>query len=84
MARTARGEQAGLTRAPQALARATGQLRQAQAAVLPPDYGLSQQQTAQAIGQPVSWAYRLRNHFLNGQVAGNGRRPHAEGAAINT
>jgi hypothetical protein len=49
-------------------------LRQAQAIVLPLDYGLSLEQTARAIGCSVTWTCRLRNRFLAGEIAGDGQR----------
>jgi hypothetical protein len=42
--------------------------------VLPLDYGLSLEQTARAIGRTVTWTCRLRNRFLDGEIAGNGQR----------
>jgi len=65
-----------LESARQALARAqtVEQLRQAQAVVLPLEYGLSLEQTAQAIGRSLAWTCRLRNRFLAGEVAGDGQR----------
>ena len=50
------------------------QLRQAQAVVLPLDYGLSLEQTARAIGRSVPWTCRLRNRFLAGEIVGDGQR----------
>jgi transposase len=50
------------------------QLRQAQAVVLPLDYGLSLAQTAGAIGRSVGWTSHLRNRFLAGEIAGDGQR----------
>jgi transposase len=50
------------------------QLRQAQAVVLPLEYGLSLKQTARAIGCSVTWTCRLRNRFLAGEIAGDGQR----------
>ncbi len=41
-------------------------LRQAQAVVLPLEFGLSLEQTAQAIGVSVAWACRLRTRFVRG------------------
>jgi transposase len=58
-----------------AQARTVEQLRQAQAVVLPLDHGLSLEQTAQAIGQSVTWTCRLRNRFIAGQVVGDSSRP---------
>ena len=75
MSRPVRGAE-NLERAREALAQAqtVEQLRQAQAVVLPLDYGLSLEQTAQAIGRSVGWTSRLRNRFLAGEVAGDGKR----------
>lgn len=55
-----------------ARAQTAEQLRQAQAVVLPLEYGLSLEQTAQAIGRSVAWTCRLRNRLLAGGVAGDG------------
>ncbi|MFD2378564.1 IS630 family transposase [Ottowia pentelensis] len=76
MARTARGADS-LESARQMLAGAqtAEQLRQAQAVVLPLDYGLSLEQTAQVIGRSPAGTCRLRNRFLAGEVAGDGQRP---------
>ncbi len=49
-----------------ALATTIEQLRQAQAVVLPLQYGMSLEQTAQAIGLSKGWACRLRNQFIAG------------------
>ena len=40
------------------------ELRQAQAVVLPLEFGLSLEQTAQAIGVSVGWACQLRTRFV--------------------
>ena len=40
------------------------QLRQARVVVLPLQYGMGLEQTAQAIGLSKGWAYRLRNQFI--------------------
>ena len=60
MSRLARGAE-NLERAREALAQAqtVEQLRQAQAVVLPLDYGLSLEQTAHAIGRSVGWTSRF-------------------------
>ena len=50
------------------------QLRQAQAVVLPLDYGLSLVETAQIIGRSPSWTSRIRSRFLAGETAGDGQR----------
>lgn len=47
------------------------QLRQAQAVVLPLQYGMSLEQTAQAIGLSKVWACRLRNQFITGGALGD-------------
>jgi len=80
MARPAKGSDS-LRKARQALSRAqtVEQLRQAQAVVLPLDYGLSLEQTAQIIGRSVAWTCRLRTRFLAGQIAGDGQRPSRGG-----
>ncbi len=49
------------------------QLRQAQAVVLPLDYGLSLEDTAQVMGVSRGWVCQLRRRFIQGQlVAGAG------------
>lgn len=75
MARPARGVN-NLEWAREVLARAQSieQLRQAQAVVLPLDYGLTLEQTARAIGRSVPWTCRLRNRFLAGEIVGDGQR----------
>jgi transposase len=64
MARPASGRDV-LEQAKQAIAsaRTVEQLRQAQAVVLPLEFGLTLPQTAQAIGVSVGWACRLRRGF---------------------
>ena len=47
--------------------------------VLPLDYGLSLEQTAQVIGRSPAWTCRLRNRFLAGQIAGDAQRPSRGG-----
>ena len=75
MARTARGAD-NLEWAREVLAQAqtVEQLRQAQAVVLPLDYGRSLEQTARAVGRSVPWTCRLRNRFLAGEIVGDGQR----------
>ena len=75
MARIARGAD-NLDWAREVLARAqtVEQLRQAQAVVLPLDYGLSLEQIARVIGRSVAWTCLLRNRFLAGEIAGDGQR----------
>lgn len=57
----------------QAIASATTieQLRQAQAVVLPLQYGMNLEQTAQAIGLSKGWTCRLRNQFIAGSAVGD-------------
>lgn len=75
MARPARGaNNLEWARAVLANAQTVEQLRQAQAVVLPLDYGLSLEQTASAIGRSVTWTCRLRNRFLSGEIVGDGQR----------
>ena len=75
MARPARGSE-NLEWSREVLARAqtVEQLRQAQAVVLPLDYGLSLEQTARPIGRSVPWTCQLRNRFLAGEIVGDGQR----------
>ena len=72
MSRPLRGQEV-LDDALRALASATTieQLRQAQAVVLPLQYGMSLEQTAQAIGLSKGWACRLRNKFITGEAVGD-------------
>ena len=62
MSRPASGDAEVLMNAREALsaARTVEQLRQAQAVVLPLDYGLSLTDTAQVIGVSAGWACQLR------------------------
>lgn len=72
MSRPPRGQDV-VDRAPQAISSATTieQLRQAQAVILPLQYGMSLEQTAQAIGLSKGWACRLRNQFIAGGAVGD-------------
>ena len=72
MPRRASGDDAVLTKARAAIAtaRTVEQLRQAQAVVLPLDYGLSLHDTAQVIGVSRGWACQLRCRFMHGKIAG--------------
>jgi transposase len=45
-------------------AKTAEELRQAQAVVMPLEYGLSMEQTARAIGVSTGWACQLRNRFI--------------------
>lgn len=75
MARPARGaEVLEMAREMVARAETIEQLRQAQAVVLPLDFGLSMEQTAAAIGRSPEWTCRLRNRFLAGEIVGDGQR----------
>lgn len=72
MSRPASGDEAVLIRARAAIAAAhtVEQLRQAQAVVLPVDYGLSLHDTALVIGVSRGWVCQLRRRFMDGQAAG--------------
>jgi transposase len=73
MSRPASGDEAVLTKARAAIAnaRTVEQLRQAQAVVLPLDYGLSLHDTALVIGVSRGWACQLRRRFMQGKTAGS-------------
>lgn len=58
-----------------ASAKTVEQLRQAQAVVMPLQYGMSLEQTAQAIGISRGWACRIRNQFIRGQIVGDSSQP---------
>jgi len=80
MARPARGvEVLEMAREMVARAETIEQLRQAQAVVLPLDFGLSMEDTARAIGRSAEWTCRLRNRFLAGEIAGDGQRQRRGG-----
>jgi transposase len=75
MARTARGsdllEQA---RGILSKAKTAEELRQAQAVVMPLEFGFSIEQTARAIGVSPGWACQLRNRFIrDGGIPGEGK-----------
>jgi len=72
MGRPASGSNEIVGRAREAIAQAktVEQLRQAQAVVLPVDYGLSMEQTAQVVGVSAGWVCQLRRRFMAGQLAG--------------
>jgi transposase len=50
-------------------ARTVGELKQAQAVILPLEYGFSIEQTASVIGVSKGWACRLRTQFINSDGA---------------
>lgn len=81
MSRPASGDAEVLRNARQAIASAqtVEQLRQAQAVVLPLEYGLSLAETAQVIGVSSGWACQLRRRFMHGQIAGSPDAPTAGG-----
>lgn len=81
MPRPASGDAKVLMNAREAIASAqtVAQLRQAQAVVLPLDYGLSLADTAQVIGVSPGWVCQLRRRFMHGQVAGEPGAPAAGG-----
>lgn len=53
-------------RAAVATARTVGELRAAQAVVLPLDFGLSLAQTARIVGRTPAWVSRIRRRFIVG------------------
>ena len=81
MARPASGDTQVLIKARRAIAQAqtVEQLRQAQAVVLPLDFGLSLADTARVMGLSRFWVCRLRRRFLRGQIAGAPDAPTAGG-----
>ena len=80
MARPVRGsELVEMAREMIAQAQTAEQLRQAQAVALPLLFGLSLEQTAEAIGRSRVWTCRLRNRFLAGQTCGDGQRQRRGG-----
>ncbi len=81
MARLASGDEEALMKARQAIASAqtVEQLRQAQAVVLPLDFGLSLADAARAMGLSRFWVCRLRRRFMQGRIAGAPDAPAAGG-----
>ncbi len=81
MARPASGDEEVLVKARQAIAKAqtVEQLRQAQAVVLPLDFGLSLVDTAAILGLSSYWVCRLRRRFMQGRIAGSPGAPTAGG-----
>lgn len=78
MARPAKGKEAvGQAKQAIAAAKTAEELRAAQALVLPLEYGLSLEQTAEAIGMSVRWTCTLRNRFarvMRGEEAPKAKR----------
>jgi len=65
MARPAKGHEVlGLAKACLKSAKTTEELREAQAVVLPLDFGLSIEQTSKIIGKSVRWTTELRRSFI--------------------
>ena len=81
MSRPASGDDEVLANARQAIgaAQTLAQLRQAQAVVLPLDYGLSLADTAKVLGVSQGWVCQLRRRFMHGQLAGAADAPTAGG-----
>ena len=81
MSRPASGDDKVLANAREviACAQTVEQLRQAQAVVLPLDYGMSLADTAQVIGVSTGWACQLRRRFIHGRLAGAADAPTAGG-----
>jgi hypothetical protein len=62
-------------------ARTAEELRQAQAVVLPLEFGMSMEQTARAIGVSRGWACQLRNRFIqDGGVCTGASHPEGDDA----
>ncbi len=81
MARPASGDEDVLVKARQAIASAqtVEQLRQAQAVVLPLDFGLSLADTARIMGVSRCWVCQLRRRFMQGRIAGSPDAPTVGG-----
>jgi transposase len=76
MARTASGREVlEQAKASVAKARTADELRQAQAVLLPLAFGLTLEQTAEAIGVSKGWACRLRRQFIRQGGLRNKPRP---------
>ena len=86
MSRPASGDAEVLKSARQAIASAQTleQLRQAQAVVLPLDYGLSLADTARVIGVTRGWACQLRRRFMHGRSQARPMRPLRACASART
>lgn len=80
MARKARGHNL-LEQAKWLLSKAktVDELRQAQAVVMPLEFGLSIEQTARAIGVSTGWACQLRNRFIREGVIPSKDKPSRGG-----
>ncbi len=81
MARPASGDEQVLMQARRAIASAqtVEQLRQAQAVVLPLDFGLSLADAARIMGVSRCWVCQLRRRFMQGRIAGSPDAPTAGG-----
>lgn len=77
--RASGGELLHFAKACLAKAKTVEELRQAQAVVLPLEFGLSLQQTAQAIGVSVGWACQLRTRFVREGGVPDRSRPRPGG-----
>jgi transposase len=77
MARPFTGDDETIESAQMAITQAStlDELRQAQAVLLPLLYGLSLEQTAQAIGVSPGWACQLRCRFITGRFVGAAGSP---------
>lgn len=52
---------------------------------MPPQYGMSLEQTAQAIGLSKGWVCRMRNKFITGEAVGDqGKSVHGGGGTERT
>jgi len=60
-------------------AKTIDELRQAQTVVLPLEFGLTLEQTAQAVGVSLGWACRLRTRFIRGGAGGETGKPSRGG-----
>ncbi len=81
MARPFTGDEEAIEVAQIALTQATTleELQQAQAVLLPLVYGLSLQETADAIGVSKGWACQLRCRFISGRMVGASDAPRPGG-----
>jgi transposase len=81
MARPVTGDDETIELAQIAITQATTleELRQAQAVLLPLQYGLSLEHTAQVIGVSKGWACQLRRRFMSGRMVGAADAPKPGG-----